>query len=292
MAELFKPGGSLWGAKGTGLKYTEAQRLRARLNAEKAEVLTGDLVEINLDAATLTDAEGSYLLPVAFVEKLRMAKRQGASPQQPLELIDGPLEAKALNYNHSTEPIYWLHAPGNYSIEDCNGPIQQMPIDSWPVYGYGADYGMGYHVTPIIKQAELPGWKDCEWLCRCAQCGRELPPSYFFLNTSGRLKGICKACTSTNRIVDKVYHRPMRYRNEDERKLLVDTRYWYEGLWHRNLCPRGDYANWCLGEAEIQERMRLATRHKRGSAPRRPPATISAKIKEIYALMEETQGYV
>ena len=282
MAELFEPGGSLWGAKGTGLKYTEAQRLRARLNAEKAEVLTGDLVEINLDAATLTDAEGSYLLPVAFVEKLRMAKRQGANPQQPLELIDGPLEAKALNYNHSTEPGYWLH------ISSDDGHV------AYPVYGYFADYGMGYHVTPCVgrRGEELPGWKDCEWLCRCAQCGRELPPSYFFLNTSGRLKGICRGCTSTNRIVDKVYHRPMRYRNEDERKLLVDTRYWYEGLWHRNLCPRGDYADWCLGEAEIQERMRLATRHKRGSAPRRPPATISAKIKEIYALMEETQEYV
>lgn len=278
MAELFKPGGSLWGAKGTGLKYTEAQRLRARLNAEKAEVITGDLVEINLDAATLTDAEGSYLLPVAFVEKLRMAKRQGAVPQQPLELIDGPLEAKALNWDHDTAPIYWLH------ISD----------EAYPVYGYGADYGYGYHVTPLLgcRHTELPGWKDCEWLCRCAQCGRELPPSYFFMNTSGRLKGICRGCTSTNRIVDKIYHRPMRYRNEDERKLLVDTRYWYEGLWHRNLCPRGDYANWCLGEAEIQERMRLATRHKRGSAPRRPPATISAKIKEIYALMEETQDYV
>ena len=110
MTSLFEPGGKLWGAASQSLAMTEAQRLRRRLNAEKAKVLTGDNVEVNLDSATLTDAKGStYLLPVAFVEKLRMAKRQGASPQQPLELIDGPLEAKALNWDHDTAPIYWLH---------------------------------------------------------------------------------------------------------------------------------------------------------------------------------------
>ena len=279
MDDLFEPGGRLYGsvAQEQGkLAFTEKQRLRAALNAEKATVLTGEHIKVNLDSATL-EAEGStYLLPVAFVEKLRNGDRVCASPRTLLELIDGPLENKALNYSASTTPIYWLHL----SQEDGS-------VDAWPVYGYGADYGYGYHVTPIIK--DQPGWDNAEWLCRCAQCGRELPPSYYFLNTSGRLKGICKACTQTNNIVDKIFHRPMRYRNEDEQKLLVDTRHWYEALWRRNLCPRGDYAGWCIGEADIKERMRLATRHKRGSAPRRPSATSKDKLQRIYNLMAETQ---
>lgn len=280
MAELFEPGGDLWGAKGTNLKFTEAQRLRAKLNAEKAEVLIGDSVEVNLDSATLLAEGSTYLLPIAFVEKLRRSDRRGASPQQPLEHIDGPLEEKALNWNNDTQPGYWLHIPTDDDTQEA-----------WPVYGYFADYGMGYHVTPLLgcRGTELPTWKNAEWLCRCAQCGRELPPSYFFMNTSGRLKGICRACTSTNNLVDKIFHKAMRYRSEEEQTLLVDTRHWYEALWRRNLCPRGDYAGWCLGEADIKERMRIATKHKRGSMPRRPNVIAASKLQMIYGLMEETQ---
>ena len=131
MTSLFEPGGKLWGAASQSLAMTEAQRLRRRLNAEKAKVLTGDNVEVNLDSATLTDAKGStYLLPVAFVEKLRtgrVEKVPDARPQQLLEPIDGPLEEKALSYDHSTQPIYWMH-------------VDEMK-EVWPVYGYAADYG-------------------------------------------------------------------------------------------------------------------------------------------------------
>ena len=264
---LFEPGGSLWGSKGTNIKFTEAQRLRAKLNAEKAEVLTGDIVEVNLDSATLSAEGSTYLLPVNFVEKLKYGSRE-ASPRMVLEQIDGPLESVSLNWERSTEPLYWLH------LQD----------QSWPVYGYGADYGYGYHVTPITK--EQPGWDDAVWLCRCAQCGRELPPSYFFMNTSGRLKGICKACTSTNNIVDRIFSKPRRYRSDDEEQLLVDTRHWYEALWKRNLAPRGKYVDHCIGEADIDARLNIAIRHRRGSTPR---GTSAAKIQEVRALIDETQ---
>lgn len=284
MAKLFEPGGSFYGTANNKMKFTEAQRLRATLAAKKATVLRSENLEVNIDDATLTAEGSSYLLPVDFVENLRAGKikRQSAVPQQPLEHIDGPLEDKALNWDHDTKPIYWLHVP------------EQGTMVVYPVYGYAADYGMGYHVTPFLscRPTEAPGWKDAEWLCRCAQCGRELPPSYFYMNTSGRLKGICKACTSTNHLVDKIFKKPMRYRSDDELQLLVDTRHWYEALWRRNLCPRGDYAGWCIGEADIKERMRIATKHKRGSAPRQPNTINPSKLKRIYALMENTQEYV
>ena len=285
MAELFEPGGRLYGQaaleKGT-LAITEAQRLRRQLVSEKAKVLTGESVEVNLDTATLTEVGGStYLLPVAFVDALRTGKvmRQGARPQQLLEPIDGPLEYKALNWERDTEPIYNLHTTLKDGSKMC-----------WPVYGYGADYGYGYHTTPLLgcRGTELPGWEDCEWLCRCAQCGRELPPSYFFLNTSGRLKATCRGCTSTNNLVDKIFHKAQRHRSEDELKLLVDTRHWYEALWRRNLCPRGDYAAHCLGAEDIKERMAHATKHRRGSAPRRPNVINPHKLQTIYNLIEET----
>ena len=80
----------------------------------------------------------------------------------------------------------------------------------------------------------------------------------------------------------------MRYRSDEELQLLVDTRHWYEALWRRNLCPRGDYAAWCLGEADIKERMKIATKHKRGSAPRRPNVISASKLQGIYNLMKET----
>lgn len=273
MAELFEPGGDLWGAKGTNLKFTEAQRLRAKLNAEKAEVLIGDSVEVNLDSATLTTEGSTYLLPITFVEKLKNSHREVASPSQyVLERLDGPLEEFALNWDNTTRPIYWIHVP------------DQDKKVSWPVYGYAADYGLGYHVTPILK--EQPGWDDAEWLCRCAQCGRELPPNYFFMNTSGRLKGICKACTSTNNIVDRIFSKPQRYWSDDERQLLVVTRHWYEALWHRNLAPRGKYASHCIGEADIKARLNTAIRHRRGATPR---GTSAAKIQEVLSLIAETQ---
>lgn len=275
METLFEPGGHLAGSKSTSLRMTEVQRLRAVLNTEKAQVITTDTYEIK--GAALTHEGSTYLLPVAFVEKLKNeALRLDAVPQSPLELIDGPLEEKALNYSNSTDPAYWLHIPGDHDTSVA-----------WPVYGYAADYGKGYHVTPLVAE-DLPDWSNAEWLCRCAQCGRELPPSFFFRNTSGRLKGICKACTATDRLVDKIFHRAMRYRTEEEQQLLVDTRHWYEALWLRNLCPRGDYAAWCIGEAEIQDRMRIATRHKRGSAPRRPPGTSPTKIQMVKDLIKES----
>ena len=279
MRPLFEPGGQHWGAASQKLRMTEAQRLRAALNAEKAKA--PDCSGISVDESVLRHEGQTYLLPLDFVEAVKNGtiKRVGANPQELLEHIDGPLEEKALNYDHSTSPIYWLHIPGGGSAV------------AWPVYGYGADYGKGYHVTPMIS-GELPGWDTAEWLCRCAQCGRELPPSHFFLNTSGRLKGICRPCTSTDNIVDRIFKKPMRYRSEEESQLLVDTRHWYEALWRRNLCPRGNYANWCIGEADIQERMRLATRHKRGSAPRHPSATSPTKIHAIYDLMDDSQKCV
>ena len=141
MANLFEPGGDLWGAKGTGLKYTEAQRLRATLNAQKAEVLHGNNVDINVTSATLSTEGSIYLLPIAFVEQLKSnaIRRLDASPQRVLEPIDGPLEDKALNWDHDTSPIYWLYIP-----------VDGDMTEAWPVYGYGADYGYGYHVTPAF----------------------------------------------------------------------------------------------------------------------------------------------
>ena len=257
-----------------GLAYSEAQRLRSSLDAEKAEVLHGDNIEVNLMASTLRTAEGEvFLLPVAFTDAIREGRihRSGACPQQPLELISGPLEAKAQNWEGSTEPIYWLHVSDDTA--------------TYPVYGYGADYGLGYHVTPIITD-------DAEWLCRCSQCGRELPPRFYYSNTNGRCKGTCKACMSANTTVDRIFHKAMRYRTEAESQLLIDTRHWYEALWLRNLCPRGDYAEWCIGKEDIQNRMRKAIKHKRGSAPRRPQNTAAQKIHQIYSLISSSQEYV
>ena len=302
MKNLFEPGGS--GAHGQGhlgksrrtMAYTEAQRLSAALNAEKAEVLHGDNVDINITTSTLHTSEGDvFLLPVAFTEAVKDGRihRAGASPRTVLEPLPGPLEEAAQNWEGSTEPIYWLHIAGE---------------ETFPVYGYGADYGLGYHATPVLPHVNtthkelvhavgkhalqcdhLPDWDNAQWLCRCGQCGRELPPNYFFINTGGRLKGICRACMSTNQIVDRIFLKALRYRTDEEQQLLIDTRYWYESLWRRNLCPRGTYANYCLGEADIQVRMRAAIRHKRGSTPRRPQATSHSKIVAIKNLMEETQ---
>ena len=309
MEKLFEPGGS--GAHGQGhlgkrrtkASYTEAQRLSAALNAEKAEVLHGDSVDINITTSSLHTAEGEvFLLPVAFTEAVKNGRisRAGASPRTVLDPLPGPLEEAAQSWEGSTDPIYWIHVSEDSGV-----------TTAYPVYGYGSDYGKGYHITPMLPHAHtqhsdiahvvgkhslqcdhLPGWDTAEWLCRCSQCGRELPPKYFFINTSGHLKGICRACVSTNQIVDRIFHKGLRYRTDEEEQLLVNTAHWYEGLWRRNLCPRGDYAAFILGEEAIQARMNAAIRHRRGSAPRRPQATNHLKIVAINHLIDETSGDV
>ena len=302
MEKLFEPGGSGAHKQGnvgkprSAMIYTEAQRLRAALNAEKAEVLHGDNVDINVTTSTLHTSEGDvFLLPVAFTEAVKEGRihRANASPRTVLEPLPGPLEEAAQNWEGTTDPVYWIHIDGG---------------ETYPVYGYGADYGAGYHATPILPHAHtahtelthyvgkhtlqcdhLPGWDEAQWLCKCGQCGRELPPSYFFINTGGRLKGICRACVSTNQIIDRIFHKGLRYRTDEEERLLVNTAQWYESLWRRNLCPRGDYAAFILGEDAIQARMNAALRHRRGSAARRPQVTSHSKIAAINRLIEETQ---
>lgn len=284
MPSLFEPGGNIWGSKGTDLKVTEIQRLRAKLNAKKAQAPKCDGIDV--EESVLRHEGQTYLLPLAFTNAVKNGtlKRTGASPQTVLEYIDGPVEETLLQWESTGQPKYWVHIP------NADGSTT-----AWPVYGYVADYGYGYVNPPMIK-GELPDWDAAEWLCRCAQCGRELPPSQYFKNTNGRLKAICRGCISTNRIVDKIWNRMykygVRYLNDEELTLLDDMQLWYEGLWRRNLLPRGDYCTHIIGEQELQDRMNQTIRHRRGSAPRRPPYTAHSKITEIYSLMEDANNMV
>ena len=277
---LFEPGGSIYGTRSSTIAHTEQQRLRAHLNAAKAQAPKCDGIDV--EESVLRHEGQTYLLPEDFVVALKSGKlrRTDASPQLVLELIDSPVEETLLQRVTTGQPKYWLHVP------QSDGSIA-----AWPVYGYVADYGYGYATTPVVTGA-APGWDTAEWLCRCAQCGRELPPSFYFINTNGRPKGICRACTSTNIIVDKIWNKMHKYGihflSDEELKLLDDMAWWYDALWHRNLLPRGDYCSHIIGEEAIQERINTAIKHRRGSTPRGPGHTKHSKISEIYALIDDS----
>ena len=278
--KLFEPGGSLYGSKRTSLAFTEQQRLRHRLNAEKAQAPKCD--GISVEESVLRHEGQTYLLPEDFVEAIKNGtlRRTDASPQTVLKYIDSPVEETLLQRVSTGQPRYWVHVPQH-----------DGSTAAWPVYGYVADYGYGYATTPMIK-GDPPGWDTAEWLCRCAQCGRELPPSFYFINTNGRPKGICKACTSTNQIVDKIWNKLYRYGahflSDEEFRLLDDMQLWYEALWHRNLLPRGDYCTHIIGYDAIQDRINRAIKHRRGSTPRGPSFTKHSKISEIYSLIDDS----
>lgn len=140
--------------------------------------------------------------------------------------------------------------PGYYLTMERDGKTV-----AYPVYGYMADLGKRAAASPIINRSMDNDWHDCDWLCRCAQCGRELPPSYYFVNTSGRTKGICRGCTSINRTADKLYKTPRRYWRPHETKFMTSTAILYNELWARGFCPRGEYCEHLLGRVNIRSRI-------------------------------------
>ena len=237
---------------------------------------------IDLENSVLRTEGQTWLLPLEFTEAVRTGRlRRVASPQQD----DGSNELRWLPDNVFQElsaaasPRYWIHI------------LEGDKTEAWPVYGYMAEYGYRWVTPPILREDEGRDWSDAEWLCRCAQCGREMPPGYYNINTSGRIFGVCKACRNANNIIDKIFWKDLRYWSEDEMHLMETAQNWYERLWHAGLAPRGDYASHILGRDQIVDRINHTMKHRKGSTRTGPNRTTSRKIEAVQALMDQSEFF-
>lgn len=248
-----------------GIAISPYQRIHAK--AAKRTIDRIDEIEIAVTEALTTgqlldpQTNEVWQLPDDIVEAVQDGRlRRGASLPQFDYAFEDELEWYTKNLVPNTaaelegftdEPGYWLH------IRDKDN---EHLWTAYPVYGYMLDKCRRNAVPPLLKQSETgrdlrPTWKDAEWLCRCAQCGRELPPASFNANSHHRVVGICKLCYNINKAVDTIYVKRGRYITPEERDLLGRVTELYDYQWFSGLLPRGKYAKKLIGEDNIKKRL-------------------------------------
>ena len=151
-------------------------------------------------------------------------------------------------------PGYWLHF--------TEGELSDRSL---PVYGYMHDLGYHNAAPPEITYIRDQTWDNCEWLCRCAQCGRELPPAAFKKAGSpgskcsrNTITSICRDCFNTNAMALKVYKRPFTQRSMEQQNFLDQYCDMISILWDRGLTPRGAIARDLIGEDKLKKRIGAA----------------------------------
>lgn len=307
-------------------KYTKkaADNRRQILAQEAIKDNIPDLghITVDTDTSTVTDVDGSkWLMPTDLMEAYkkhqvarvwyedRICEGGAVTLEDALEKYGNEVWVKELlPEDVAPEDALLLPVddgkPGYVTYIQINGAMRE-----YKVYGYLADLGRSAAATPVLANTadalELD-WEHTDWLCRCAQCGRELPPNHYIVNTNGRLHAICKGCNVVNLLVDELYTVPRKYWRQEECRMMERTALLYEAEWSRHLCPRGEFAKWLLGTDNIKLRM-TATRHynkphkcKGGppGVPKRPPSRLARQlglIKQMEELLyreDSEMGYV
>lgn len=131
---------------------------------------------------------------------------------------------------------------------------------SIPVYGYMLDTGRCNAMPPDITREEAQDltWDNTEWLCRCAQCGRELLPKDFAIDKDGRLSMRCHGCTAMNKTADAMLGK-VRYLTVEQLNFLDKYDLLIMNQWRRWLLPDSKRARMLLGDSEIRSRIRKGT---------------------------------
>lgn len=151
-------------------------------------------------------------------------------------------------------PGYWLHF--------TEGELSDRSL---PVYGYMHDLGYHNAAPPEIDDVQDQTWDNCEWLCRCAQCGRELPPAAYRKAGSpgskasrNTITSICRDCSNTNLTAVKIYRLPFTQRSMEQQTFLDQYCEMIDVLWARGLTPRGAVARDRIGEDKLKKRIGAA----------------------------------
>lgn len=151
-------------------------------------------------------------------------------------------------------PGYWLHF--------TEGELSDRSL---PVYGYMHDLGYHNAAPPEITYIRDQTWDNCEWLCRCAQCGRELPPAAYKKAGSpgskasrNTITSICRDCSNTNATAVKIYKLPFTRRSMEQQTFLDQYCEMIDVLWARGLTPRGAVARDRIGEDKLKKRIGAA----------------------------------
>lgn len=259
-------------------------------------------VEVHMDAKVphVVDEQGyKWLVPTDIAESMLRSRAQEdirtyddlkyddavwASDFQQYELIDDKKReqerAQGLEPIIEGQPGYWAH----WKVDGV--------MHSLPVYGYMADRGRRQASPPALELDEdgkviCPDWDNAEYLFRCAQCGRELPPLHFPLNARRRPKTVCKGCISINRTADALYSQPPRYWRDIDQDFMAQMRLLYIKWWCSGLSPRGDYARHLIGPLLND---RIYNTMARNASPQGPSTRVSQKhINEHFELINEIE---
>ena len=255
--------------KAKKIAYSKIQKMNAKSPRRSGPVISEQDIKVDLEHSVVTVGKETWLIP-ADIAKIMRDKSEDALdllPQSDLEDLE-PIP--------TGEPGYWV------TVYMTDGSSKHLPV-----YGYMADLGRSAAGSPRITDEWY--WDNTEWLCRCAQCGRELPPMYFFVNTSGHPVGICKACTSINKVTARVMQYPRKYWRPDEEALMERMAYLHQVQWRRGLSPRGEYAEHLLGKGEVQYRINRSRYQRKKPKEYERHAQASTVAKHLQ-LTEELNG--
>lgn len=143
-------------------------------------------------------------------------------------------------------PGYWVHFK--------RGPRIGEAI---PVYGYMLDMGRRTAGPPHVAEWQHQGWDTCEYLVRCASCGRELPPkAYRYFKDQTFVSMCCRDCLNAARYAEDIDSR--RWAGQ-----AVSLREWsylrnYKMClvlwWRKGYSPRGKIAREVIGEHKVYQR--------------------------------------
>lgn len=193
------------------------------------------------------------------------------------EMLPDPTTLSDVKHIVVGQPGYWLRF--------TRGPRSHEAV---PVYGYMLDMGRGYAVPPSNAAWRDLGWDDCEYMLRCAACGRELPPSmfkYIYSRDGGlldvvpeartatqyqkhsnhRRKSIhCRACLDARQRAEVILrHKTLGMQvTLDEEEYLHDYKVLIVLQWRKGLMPQGDLAKLVIGDKRLRKRAHQALRHQ------------------------------
>lgn len=166
---------------------------------------------------------------------------------------------------------------------------------SIPVYGYMLDTGRCNAMPPTItrEEAQEITWSNAEWLCRCAQCGRELLPKDFAIDGNGRISMRCHGCTAMNKTADAMLGK-IRFLTVEQLEFLDKYDLLVLNQWRRWLLPDSKRIRVLLGDSEIRSRIRKGTfnsnKYPEGYNPR--PQTWERATQYVDSCLEDIAGNI
>lgn len=279
---LFEPSKTTASKDGLAFTYLEQlNTLAPRRVIPKVSEETLSKIKVRPSQHYVEDADGNrFLLPTDIAEEMQrygIKRRRGRSYTGRLDLRDPENlmlytddawvknvlpddclpESEYLEYIDNGKPGYYTY------MEMTDGSTRR-----YSVYGYMADHNRLAAAPPLVPTDDLGRfcmleWDNTEWLHRCAQCGRELPPIHYIIQKE-RPVSICKSCMSINRMADKINTMPRHLWLPKDEEFMTEITEFYKWSWRARLSPRGSYAEHVIGQKEIRDRI-VSTRFRKMS---------------------------